>query len=201
MEPTNETEPTGELFLNLEGIERGNALLNKLRDLLPDEDIPDDAWGYGENGEVITIEYLKNVTMAVAMEGGQVEEIHSQLHKLIEAEKKINRFPELLGDLDMSGLENINADLDKFSAVEIDRVSTIPDVTTASIDVNRTLMNTFVNHYGPILNKLLQTSKVSLDVDHSVYPEFWNLLMRVDTMRTAVGIMGKDGIRRVPRVY
>ena len=201
MEPTSEAEPKEELFSNLEGIERGNALLKKLSELLSDEEIPDRAWEYGENGEVVAIEYLVNLTMAVAIEGGQAEEVHSHLHKLIEVERKINRFPELLADLDMSGLENINADLDKFSAEEINRVNSIPDVATASVDVNRTLMNTFVNHYGPILNKLLQTSKISLDLNHTAYPEFWNLVKRVDSMRTVVGIMGKDGIRRIPRTY
>jgi hypothetical protein len=133
--------------------------------------------------------------------GGQAEEVHSQLYKLIEAEKKINRFPERLAELDMIGLENINEDLDKFSTEEVDRVSNIPNVPEAMVDINRSLMNTFVNHYGPILNKLLQTSEVSLDQDHTKYPDFWNLIQRVDTLRTAVGIMGKDGIRRIPRTY
>jgi hypothetical protein len=133
--------------------------------------------------------------------GGQAEEVHSQLYKLIEAEKKINRFPERLAELDMSGLEDINEDLDKFSTEEVDRVSNIPNVPEAMVDINRSLMNTFVNHYEPILNKLLQTSQVSLDRDHTKYPDFWNLIQRVDTLRTAVGIMGRDGIRRIPRTY
>lgn len=101
----------------------------------------------------------------------------------------------------MNGIENIDADIDKFSVEEINRVSSIPSVAEASTDVNRQLMNTFVNYYGPILNKLLQTSQVSLDIDHLKYPDFWNLLQRIDSLRTAVGIMGKDGIRRIPRTY
>lgn len=202
MPSTPENSPNDvELFAEYEGIERGNAILDKLRDLLPDEQLPENAWEYGEKGEVVAIDYLRDLTMAVAMEGGQVEKVHAQLQKLIEAEKKINRFPERLTELNMGGLENIEADLDKFSIEEIARVNSIPTVSEASIDVNRQLMNTFVNHYGPILNKLLETADIKADVDHTHHPEFWVLIQRVDTMRTAVGIMGKDGIRRIPRVY
>jgi hypothetical protein len=195
--PSSHEDPQGvaELFTNLEGLERGNALLEKLRVFLPDEFIPEQAWEYG------AINYLRDLTMAVAMEGGDVEKIHAQLHKLIEAEKKINRLPEQLVELDMSGLENIEADLDKFSDEEIARVHSIPDVLEGSKDVNRQIMNTFVNHYGPILNKLLETATVKTDVDHTRHPKFWTLIQRVDILRTAVGIMGKDGIRRIPRDY
>lgn len=70
MEIEKEGDPKVELFANLEGVERGNALIEKLRDLLPEEEIPDTAWAYGENGEVVAVEYLVNLTMAVAMEGG-----------------------------------------------------------------------------------------------------------------------------------
>ncbi len=200
--PSHENqENTEELFVNLEGLERGNALLAKLHDLLPDEDIPEQAWEYGEQGDVVAIDYLRNLTMAVAMEGGQVEKVHAQLHRLIEAEKKINRFPEQLTGLDMDGLENIETDLNKFSAEEITRVHSIPNVAEASIDINRQLMNILVNHYGPILNKLVETAAIKEDADHKHHPEFWVLIQRVDAMRTAVGIMGKDGIRRIPRVY
>lgn len=146
---------------------------------------------------MITIDYLRDL----AMEGGQVEKVHAQLHRLIEDEKKTNRFPERELGLNMSGLENIEADLDKFSAEEITRVHSIPTIPEASIDVNRQLMNTFVNHYGPILNKLLETADIKSDVDHKHHPEFWVMIQRVDIMRTAVGIMEKDGIRRIPRVY
>jgi len=71
MEIEKEGDPKVELFANLEGVERGNALIDKLRDLLPDEEIPDTAWEYGKNGEVVAVEYLANLTMAVAMEGGR----------------------------------------------------------------------------------------------------------------------------------
>jgi hypothetical protein len=201
---SQEKEPTNEvLFANLEGIERGNALLEKLRDILPDEDIPEEAWGYDEFGRVTNTEYFGLLTMAVAMshDSDTAEKVHSQLYKLIEAEKKINRFPERLQGLGMNGLENIEADLDKFSVEEITRVHSIATVPDASIDVNRQLMNTLVNHYGPILNKLLETADVKSDSDHTHHPEFWNLIKRVDNMRMAVGIMGKDGIRRIPRIY
>jgi predicted RNA binding protein with dsRBD fold (UPF0201 family) len=70
MEIEKEGDPKVELFANLEGVERGNALIEKLRDLLPEEEIPDTAWEYGQNGEVVAVEYLVNLTMAVAMEGG-----------------------------------------------------------------------------------------------------------------------------------
>lgn len=69
MTKEHEGEPARELFSNLEGLERGNALLGKLADLLTDEVIPNIAWEYGEHGEVVGIEYLKDLTMAVAMGG------------------------------------------------------------------------------------------------------------------------------------
>jgi hypothetical protein len=201
---SQENETTNEvLFANLEGIERGDALLEKLKELLPDEEIPERAWGYDGFGKVTNIEYLDLLTMAVAMSDGsdKAAKVHSQLYNLIEAEKKINRFPERLQGPDMNGLENIEADLDKFSAEEITRVHSIATVPDASIDVNRQLMNNFVNHYGPILNKLLETADVKSDIDHNHHPEFWDLIKRVDNMRTAVGIMGRDGIRRISRIY
>ena len=190
----------GELFTGIEGIERGNALLEKLRELLPEEPIPDNAWEYSEFGEIIAIEYLKNLTMEVAMAGGQTENIHSQLHKLIEAEKKICRFPEKLRELDLTELDSILIALDRVPDHIIDQVSQIEDVTEAKADTTRQLMNEMVNLFGPILDRLSKTSKVFLDGQKTMYPDFWKAYNQVDTMRTAVGILGRDSIRRIPRV-
>ncbi len=199
MPETPETESYGELFTNLEGIERGNALLAKLQELLPEESMPDNAWEYDEYGEVTSTDYLRDLTQEIAMQGGYVETIHKQLNKLVEAEQKICRFPERLAEVDIYEINNIKTDIEKFSAAEIDRVANIQDVAEAKLDINRQLMNTAILHYGTILDPLRKTSKVFLDVEKTKYPDFWKLYNQVNTMRTSLGIMGRNSITRIPR--
>lgn len=197
---TPETEPNGELFTSLEGIERGNALLAKLQDLLPEESMPDNAWEYGEFGEITGVTYLRDLTQEIAMQGGYVETVHKQLNKLVEAEQKICRFPERLVEPDHAELSEITNQLDKFSEQEILRVAGIEDINDALHDINRKLMNVAVDYFQLQLDKIRSTTKVFLDGNKTMYPDFWKVCDQVDTMRTAVGIIGRDSIRRVPRV-
>jgi len=194
--------PKPELFSGLEGLERGNALLDKLKEYIPEEDVPDATWSYDEFGRISDIDYLNssNLAMAIDNAGSAAEGILSQLYKLIKAEQEICRFPERLAEPDQESLNAIKIELEKFSTEEINRVAAISEVSELSKDMNRPLMNAAVSHFGKILENLRTQTKVFLDSEQTLYPEFWELYNKVDAMRVAVGGIVKDEIIRTSKI-
>lgn len=192
MPPTQEQGPNdGELFPNLEGLEKGEALLEKLKDLLPEETLPEEPWSHGEYGQIIGTEYLPELTMAVMMSDDvQTEKIHSQLHKLIELEKTLCRFTEKLRAPNIKDFENLQNDLDEM-LTHINQPISAADALKDELR-QKTIRPAFTK-ISEQIKKLFTETRLRMIGNEDEYKDFWeNQYPKYNEIRILLGSQ-KDG--------
>lgn len=162
---------------------------------MPEEEFPEEPWSYGEYGQIVGTEYLPNLTMSVAMSGDkQIENCHSQLHRLIESEMLLCRFPEKLRSPSAEDFENLQNALDEFTDGMIQHISEPTSATDALKDKERQkIIRPAFTEISKQIKKLFTETRLRMTGDKDEYKNFWETqYSKYDEIRRLLGGQ-KDG--------